>query len=75
VPHIFAVRIPLGESRSHFECTMDLSSIPRRIFGNAGPEMLFGKSQNAFSIYLKTFVSFFEELDVDFPDLFCLLRV
>jgi hypothetical protein len=75
VLHIFAVRIPLGESCSHFECILDLSSIPRGIFGNAGCEMLFGKSQNAFSIYLKAFVSFFEELDVHFPDLFGLLLV
>jgi hypothetical protein len=73
--YIPAVRIPLGESCSHFECILDLSSIPRGTFGNAGCEMLLGKSQNAFSIYLKTFVPFFEELDVDFPDLFGLLLV
>jgi hypothetical protein len=37
--------------------------------------MLLGKSQNAFFIYLKVFISFFEELDVHFPDLFGLLLV
>jgi hypothetical protein len=73
--HIFAVRIPLGESCSYFECILDLSSIPRGTFVNAGCEMLFGKSQNALFIYLKALVSFFEELDVDFPDLFGLLLV
>jgi hypothetical protein len=68
--HISAVRIPLGESRSYFERILDLSSIPRGTFGHAGYEVFFGKFQNAFSIHLKTFVPFFEELEVDFPDLF-----
>ena len=73
--HIFAVRVPLGESCSHFESILDHSSVPRGIFGYTGIEMLFGKSQNTLFIYLKTFVSFFEELDVDSPYVFGLLRI
>lgn len=65
--------VPLSKSCGNLESILYLTTIPGRIRLDVGSKMVSGVPQNRSFVDVQTYVPFFEESQVDLPDLACLV--